>query len=201
MKPRSTASKLLALALLSMLLGACSGIQTDTAPIDRFKEGNYSTYSWRAPAIANSGQSNDPLYTLDPTLRSAVNNTLAGKGYRLVDEGGDFLIDYQFRATLSEGALSSSADQASERNPSADAEVVINRRANQALVDNAYALAGPRPMNNIVLQFSDAQSQSLVWAASMSKVVENLNQTDVEKMRTGIATAVRRIMLILPNAD
>ena len=37
-----------ALFFIAPLLVACTGIETNTTPVDRFAEGNYKTYSWRA---------------------------------------------------------------------------------------------------------------------------------------------------------
>ena len=89
------------LGLLALLAG-CSNVQVDTTPNDRFKEGNYQTYNWLGAPIKNTGGSVDPLYVIDPTLRAAVDKKLTSKGYRQVEEGGDFQIDYQFKASIAE---------------------------------------------------------------------------------------------------
>ncbi len=189
------------LFFIAPLLVACTGIETNTTPVDRFAEGNYKTYSWRAEQIENTGNSSDPLYTIAPTLRAAVDEELASKGYRYQHEGGDFLIHYQFKVGLSEGVPNAIANSANNRYDIPDAAVVVNRRTDQALVDNAYALSGPRETNNMLLQFSDRTTQSLVWATSMTKIVENVNEENTKKMRKSVNAAVRKVLRQLPSAN
>ena len=190
-----------ALFFIAPLLVACTGIETNTTPVDRFAKGNYKTYSWRAEQIENTGNSSDPLYTIAPTLRAAVDEELASKGYRYQHEGGDFLIHYQFKVGLSEGVPNAIANSANNRYDIPDAAVVVNRRTDQALVDNAYALSGPRETNNMLLQFSDRTTQSLVWATSMTKIVENVNEENTKKMRKSVNAAVRKVLRQLPSAN
>jgi len=182
------------------LVAACTGVQVDSASADKFKEGNYRSYSWLGAPVENTGGSHDPLYVIDPALRAAVDKELASKGYRQVASGGDFNIDYQFKASLADGELSSTARESDNVYPYADAPAMVNRRTDQALVDNAYALSGPREMNSILLRFSDGQDQGLVWAGAMSKLVENLNHENSKKMVQGINTAVRRVLQSIPTA-
>ena len=189
------------LFFIAPLLVACTGIETNTTPVDRFAKGNYKTYSWRAEQIENTGNSSDPLYTIAPTLRAAVDEELGSKGYRYQHEGGDFLIHYQFKVGLSEGVPNAIANSANNRYDIPDAAVVVNRRTDQALVDNAYALSGPRETNNMLLQFSDRTTQSLVWATSMTKIVENVNEENTKKMRKSVNAAVRKVLRQLPSAN
>lgn len=190
-----------ALALLVGLLSGCIGVEVNTAPTDRFEEAGYKSYSWRAAPLGDIEGNDDPLYMVDPALRKAVDSRLAEKGYQRRDSGGDFLIDYIFKASLADGALSSTADIADNRYPVPDPDFLVNRRANQALVDNAYALSGPREMNSVLIQFSDGETQGLIWAASISRMVENLNRDNVEQMRKGLNKAVNRALQPLPPAN
>ena len=188
-------------ALAIVGLSGCSGVQIDSAPVERFAEGNYQTYSWRVAAIENTDDSKDFMYVVDPTIRSAVNKELQSKGYRMVDAKGDFVIDYQFKTSLSDGALSSTALMSDNRYPIPNTEAVINRRTDQALVDNAYALSGPRQVNSVLITFSDGADQGLVWAASMSKIVEDVNQQDPKDMAKSVNSAVSRTFGKLPKAQ
>ena len=120
--------------LLLFLLAGCSGVQVDTTDGERFKAGGYQTYSWLGAAIENTGNSTDPLYVIDPTLRAAVDSKLAAKGYQKVDSGGDFQVLYQFKESISEGALNSTATDANNQDiPVSSQDLLINRRADQAL--------------------------------------------------------------------
>lgn len=185
----------------SLALSGCSSVQVDTTPNDRFEAGNYVTYNWLAAALDASGVATDPLYALDPTLRASVDQKLASKGYQRVDRGGDFQVIYQFKASISEGALSSAAtDAANQDNPISSQDLVINRRPDQALIDNAYALSGPREVTSILLTFTDGSTQSPVWAAGMSKVVDYAN-FDAKRMSASVDKAVNRALGRLPKAN
>ena len=202
MTVRSVNFYLLITGLLALLtLGGCSNVQVDTTPNDRFEAGNYTTYHWQAAALDPSGAASDPLYALDPTLRASVDNKLASKGYQRVDAGGDFQVIYQFKASISDGALGMAATDANSQDiPVSSQDLVINRRADQALIDNAYALSGPREITSILLTFTDGSSQNPVWAAGMSKVVDHAN-FDAKRMTASIDKAVNRALGRLPKAN
>ena len=180
-------------------LGLAS-VQVDTTDTAEFKAGNYKTYSWMGAPIDNSAGSTDPLYVLDPTLRSAVDTKLASKGYRYVKTGGDFVIEYQFKDTLVAGSLNSTAAEADNLYPAPSNQAVINRRPDQALVDNAYALSGPKEVNSILIRFSDGETLTMVWAAGVGKVVDKL-YFDADDLRKTINTAVDRALGRLPSAS
>ena len=180
-------------------LVGCASVQVDTMDTTAFKNGNYKTYSWMGAPIDNSAGSTDPLYVLDPALRSAVDAKLASKGYRYVDSGGDFVIDYQFKDTLVAGSLNSTAAEADNRYPAPTNQAVINRRPDQALVDNAYALSGPKELNSILIRFSDGENLTMVWAAGVSKVIDKL-YFDADDLRNTINVAVDRALGRLPSA-
>ncbi len=180
-------------------LVGCASVQVDTTDTTAFKNGNYKTYSWMGAPIDNSAGSTDPLYVLDPALRSAVDAKLASKGYRYVDSGGDFVIDYQFKDTLVAGSLNSTAAEADNRYPAPTNQAVINRRPDQALVDNAYALSGPKELNSILIRFSDGENLTMVWAAGVSKVFDKL-YFYADDLRKTINVAVDRALGRLPSA-
>ena len=182
------------------IVTSCSGIQTDTTPVDRFAAANYRSFSWRVAPFAQRLGGDDSLAALEPTLRSSISKALADKGYSELKEGGDFLISLQIEVRLSEGALSSSASKANNEFPAPNPNVVVNRRTDQALVDNAYALAGPREVSSILLAFSDGESQNLVWEGSISKVIENMNRQNSDPTRKAIGAAVSRVLRVIPNA-
>jgi len=185
--------------LFTWLVG-CASIHVDTMDTAAFKESNYKSYSWMGAPIDNSAGSTDPLYVLDPALRSAVDAKLANKGYRYVESGGDFVIDYQFKDTLVAGSLNSTAAEADNRYPAPTNQAVINRRPDQALVDNAYALSGPKELNSILIRFSDGETLTMVWAAGVSKVVDKL-YFDADDLEKTIKVAVDRALGRLPSAS
>lgn len=180
--------------LFTGLLSACSGVQIERAPTDRFNNAGYSSYSWRDLPIENTGKSDDPLYNIGPSLRAVVDESLADKGYTLKASGGDFVIHFEFRTALTDSAPSEKTSNIPIP------QVVINRGTDQAMVDNAYALNGVREMNSILLNFEDQQNRALVWAVSMSKIVENLNRNDPARMRRALGQSVERAFRPLADA-
>lgn len=175
----------------AMLAGCTGGVQTDPADTERFAAGGYQTYAWRRPALPVKGSGADSIYRLDPVLRAAVDETLAGKGYRRVDDNPDFLVDYVAAMGLVDGAVSQSADNVSYR-PAA----VPNRNVDQASIDNAYALGAVRETANIAIILFDAVAEDAVWNVRISKIIEDRNRVNTDLARR----AIRQGLRTLPDA-
>ncbi|MHA7815945.1 MAG: DUF4136 domain-containing protein [Pseudohaliea sp.] len=186
---RALTTLLLTTLLLSTLLAGCTaGIQTDPADTAGFAAGNYQTYAWRRPALPVKGSGADSIYRLDPVLRAAVDETLAGKGYRRVADNPDFLVDYVAATGLVDGAVSRSADNVSYR-PAA----VPNRNVDQASIDNAYALGAVRETANIAVILFDAATEDAVWNVRISKIIEDRNRVNEDLARRAIRQGLRAL--------
>jgi uncharacterized membrane protein YfcA len=179
-----------ALGLLSMGLLACTTMQVDTMPTDRFAAKGYDSFSWKSDIPTGMSGSLDGFYQLSSTIRDAVMSELDKKGYRYEESGGDFVVSYELRAALEEGTAEPAPDFSATT-------AVINRNPDQAIVDNTYALSGPREIASLVLLFEDGINLAPTWSASVSQVVENRNQPDLEKVRRklerGLAKAFRQL--------
>lgn len=198
---KAKAIKVLVVSLLLPLLTACAGVEVDTTPYDRFTAGNYSTYSWRiAPTSDGKPGSSNSIAVINPALRATINTALSEKGYREVGEGGEFVIAYQFKARLADGALSSASRASDNQYPYQQTGAILNREPDQALIDNAYALGGPRKMNSIVIRFYDGQSEQPVWAMAISKMVEDVNRETDNFVVEDVKNAVIRGLNKLPTA-
>lgn len=183
-------------ALMLTLVTACSGIETRPAPLDTFAAGGYKYYSWRSEPLPNDPRSQDPMYIIDPILRSAVNTELGKKGYVLDKEKAQFSVDYIYASGLRMGERSSEA-----YNITPYPSVNPNRQVNQAVVDNAYALGGVKETSNIALQFNDTTSKKEVWHVIITKIVENVNNVDNKKdIRRGVEKGVEEALSSLPPA-
>ena len=90
----------LATPLLTLALAACSGIETRPAPIDTFAAAGYSYYDWRSDPLPGSGDSQDPMYIIDPILRSEVDANLSKKGYVRDRDRAQFTVDYVYASGL-----------------------------------------------------------------------------------------------------
>ena len=62
-------------------------------------------------------------------------------------------------------------------------------QVNQAVVDNAYALAGVKETSNIALQFNDVTTKREVWQVFITKIVDNVNKIDMKVMKDSVITS------------
>ena len=77
---------------------------------------------------------------------------------------------------------------------------VINRSPDPAIINNAYALSGPREVASLMLSFEDGDNLAAVWSANISQVVENRNQPNLEKIRRKLEPGIARALRVLPDA-
>jgi hypothetical protein len=182
-----------ALILLSMGLLGCTTMQVDTMSADRFKAKGYDSFSWKSEIPTGMSGSLDGFYQLSSTIRAVVMSELDKKGYRYEESGGDFVISYELRAALEGGVTEAAPDFGATTS-------VINRNPDQAIVDNTYALSGPREIASLVLLFEDGVNLAPTWSASVSQVVENRNQPDLEKVRRKLQRGLAKAFRPLPDA-
>ena len=172
-----------ALALCVTFMG-CTTMQVDTAPSKRFADKGYQTFSWRTEVPRGVPQSMESLYRLSATVQEVVAEALEKKGYRFEPSGGDFLVSYAFGARLEGG----------------QEPVTPGLGPSGAVMDNAYALSGPREVANLMLSFEDGDNLASVWSASISQVVENQNQPDLAKVQRKLKSGVTKALRVLPDA-
>ena len=182
-----------ALILLSMGLLGCTTMQVDTMSADRFKAKGYDSFSWKSEIPTGMSGSLDGFYQLSSTIRAVVMSELDKKGYRYEESGGDFVISYELRAALEGGVTEAAPDFGTTTS-------VIHRNPDQAIVDNTYALSGPREIASLVLLFEDGVNLAPTWSASVSQVVENRNQPDLEKVRRKLQRGLAKAFRPLPDA-
>ncbi len=183
-------------AFLMLALSACSGVETHSGEVDTFTAGNYKYYSWRSEPMANTANSMDTMYRLDPLLRGAINQTLQAKGYRLSKKQAQFTVDYIFVEGVRDGVVGSEAD-----NLTTQPGVVPNRTLDQASIDNAYALGALKETRNIGIQFNDVETQKEVWRVTITKLVNDVNATKTPNSHHAINSVIDKSMRVLPNAQ
>ena len=183
-----TATTLLCIGTLG-----CTTMQVDTAPVDRFANKGFQTFSWRAAVPTGVPHSMETLNQLSTAVRKVLSASLKKKGYRYQASGGDFLVSYAFGARL-EGGVKSEV-----LNP-APTSSVINRSPDPAIINNAYALSGPREVASLMLSFEDGDNLATVWSANISQVVENRNQPNLGKIRRKLEPGIARALRVLPDA-
>ena len=185
----------LATLVITLLVVACSGIETRPAPTEEFAAGNYKYYKWRSEPLQNTANSQDPWYIMDPILRKELDADLAKKGYVLNVERAQFTVDYLYASGLRMGERSAEAS-----NLTPYPSVNPNRQINQAVVDNAYALGGVKETSNIALQFNDASTKKEVWHVIITKIVEDVNKVDVKEMKATLRKGLSEALRTLPRA-
>lgn len=184
--------RLLLPALLAVtLLAACSGVETIPDDTGAFAAKGYSRYAWRSEPLTQ-GRARDRLAEADPIIRSSVDERLAELGYTRVDqERAEFLVEYIAGASINAGRIPTTASNVTPY-PSAQ----INRQADGATVDNAYALGGMKEMGNLLLVFVEPTATELLWRVRISKVIEDANRMNEQAVRR----AVRQGLATLPEA-
>ena len=182
-----------AITLLCIGILGCNTTQVDTAPANRFASKGYQTFSWRAEVPTGVPQSMETLYELSTTVREVLSASLQKKRYRYQASGGDFLVSYAFGARLEGGT------DPGMPNPTPTSSV-INRIPDPAVMDNAYALSGPRAVASLMLSFEDGHSLASVWSAKISQVVENQNQPDLHRVHRKLESGIARALRVLPDA-
>ncbi len=183
-------------AVLALALSACSGVETHPEATDTFAAGNYHYYSWRSKALVNSTNSRDPIYTLDPVLREAIDTKLQNKGYVLDPERAQFSVDYLFAEGVRDGVKGEAASNLTTR-----PGIVPDRNIDQASIDNAYALGGLKETRNIGIQFNDVGRKEEVWWVLITKLVDDTNIAQDSHLSKTIHAAVNQGMRSLPNAQ
>ena len=183
--------------LLSLALAACSSIEIRPGDTAAFAAGEYSYYRWRSEPLVNTTQSEDVLYLMDPIVRREVDAALAKLGYVLNPDQAQFSVDYLQAMGLRQGVSSQDANNGIDPIPSARP----GRQINQAMVDNANALAGVQTTNNIAIQFNDTSSQQEVWRVIITKIVNDSNAVNVSELERNINKAIRQAFKPLPAAN
>ena len=181
-----------AIGVLCITVAGCATMEVDTASPKRFANKNYQTFSWRSEVPTGVPQSMQRLYTLSTTVREVVADALEKKRYRYEASGGDFLVSYAFGSRLEGG----DEPVTPSLGPSSS---VINRNPDGAVMDNAYALSGPREVASVMLTFEGGANLATVWTAQISQIVENQNQEDLDKVQRRLERGVARALRVLPD--
>lgn len=152
-------------AVLSMLLSGCGGIEVETHPAADFAPANYRALAWASPPL--DARSGDDLRALERSVRKAVGKGLAARGYTLAAAGADpdLLIDYRWSRRIEPrgaGAVSPGDEMARmvDMDPTPAGGGAIHRHP---VVDVAERIA-------LHVSLRDAATRRLVWWGSAETV-------------------------------
>lgn len=182
-----------ATGILCITLVSCATMEIDTISSTRFAAKNYQTFSWRSEVPTAGPQSMASLYRLSTAIREVVAEALRKKGYRYEASGGDFLVSYSFGTRIEGG-------EEPVKTAVNTGSAVINRKTDGAMMDNAYALSGPREVAILMLSFEDGSNLATVWSAGISQMVESQNQANLDKVQPVLETGVAKALRGLPDA-
>lgn len=173
-------------------LAACSGVDVQPGDTMAFEARQLTTYAWRNAPFTEPATRHDRLQTVDPVIRSAVNERMQELGYREVArENAGFLVDYVAAIGFNEGQLSRAASPITPYSTG-----TINRQMDGASVDNAYALSGVVETGNLLLVFLDAKTIDPLWQVRISSVIEDANRVN----ERALGNAVRQGLATVPEA-
>lgn len=178
--------------LITVLLGACSGLDISPASTETFAATSYTRYAWRSDPLAQASYGIDMLAAKSPSIRSGVEEKMAELGYRRVDRSdAEFLIEYFAAPGLNEGQLSHGGSNDMLYGSS------VNRDIDGASASNALALSGPVDTGEMQLVFFDAATNNVLWRVQMSIVVEDPNRIDHDAVRRAVRKGVSALPPVL----
>jgi len=171
----------LAAGACAAIAAGCSTAAVKTTSPARFDASAYRTYAWGTPApvlVANEERERDAA-VLEWTIRSAIDRTLAAKGYQRIEVGDpDFLVDFGVR--LEE----KSADTFGEY-------IKYRDEGGQQGLGSAFVFGYEQ--GSLAIEVTDARSDARLWTGSERTVLDD--GQDVTKLED----AAGRILAAFPG--
>jgi Domain of unknown function (DUF4136) len=152
----------IAMILLASVASVAQQVKTDYDRNANFAQ--YKTYSW------SSVKTKDPL--LVDRIKSAVNSTLAARGFTQVDSGGDLSITAM--------------------------EITRNHQTLNTFYDGGFGgwrwggfgdattTTDTYKVGTLVVDLFDTQSRELVWRGSSSDTVSNKSDKNIKNLNNGV---------------
>lgn len=181
MHPARRRSRALVLALLAVAAAGCSTAAVKTKSAPAFDTSRYQRYQWGTPApvvIANEDRERDAA-VLEWTVRNAVDQQLAAKGYEQIVAGNpDFMVDFGIRLE--------------EKSTDTFGEYIAYRDAGgRQELGPAYVFGYEE--SSLAVEITDARSGTRLWRGTARTVLDD--GQDVLK----IESAVNGMMADFPS--
>lgn len=162
----------LVLAALVATVAGCATAAVKTKPSASFDASAYRTYEWATPApvvIADEERERDAA-VLEWTIRHAVDQQLAAKGYQRIEAGSpDFKVDFGVR--LEEKATDTFGEYIKYRDSGGKQEL-----------GPAYVFGYQE--SSVVLEITDARSGTRLWRGAARTVLDD--GQDVTKIEAAV---------------
>jgi hypothetical protein len=172
MRPVRRRTRALVLAVLALAGAGCSTAAVKTKSAPGFDTSRYQRYQWATPApvvIANEERERDAA-VLEWTVRNAVDQQLAAKGYEQIVAGNaDFMVDFGIR--LEEKSTDTFGEYIKYRDAGGKQEL-----------GPAYVFGYEE--SSVVLEITDARSGTRLWRGAARTVLDD--GQDVTKIEAAV---------------
>jgi hypothetical protein len=163
MKIHKTIMLSVAMMMLASVVSVAQQVKTDYDRSANFNQ--YKTYSW------DNVKTKDPL--LVDRIKSAVNSTLAAKGFTQVDSGGDLTIN-AMEITRNQQTLNTFYDGGFGR-------------WRWGGFGDATTTTETYKIGTLVVDLFDTQSKELVFRGSSSDTISNNSDKNIKNLNKGVA--------------
>jgi hypothetical protein len=180
-------------SLLIVLLSACSSIDVSQKAGGATDLSGYSTYRWNLPEFSNPEKVAERMVQLDTSMRSAVGEQMAQRGFKEVTGDADLVFDYR---------LVYSAEYFSETPPvdyqdygwiwSRDDSGKVERHRNKPDVEaNARV-----PKAELTLTTFSGDKSKILWSVKADTLVEH--KGDLPQLDRQIHKGVAKMYELFP---
>jgi hypothetical protein len=152
-------------AMIMLMTGASVAQQVKTDYDRQANFNQYRTYSW------SNVKTKDPL--LVDRIKNAVNSSLAVKGLKEVDSGGDISIN-AMEITSNQQTLNTFYDGGFGR-------------WHWGGFGNATTTTETYKVGTLVVDLFDTQSKALIWRGSASDTISNNSDKNIKNLNKGVA--------------
>ena len=179
------------LALCVTLLG-CTTMQVDTAPSKRFADKGYQTFSWRTEVPRGVRSPWRASIAGLPLFRRSLPRPLRKKATALNHQVATFSSAMPLARGWRRPGACHTRTPAQRRGDQPNARW---RGDGQCLCAKWAA-----EVASLMISFEDGDNLASVWSASISQVVENQNQPDLDKIQRKLKSGVTKAFRVLPDA-
>lgn len=176
----------------SLLMTACSSLKINERVAASAELNSAVTYSWKSKALSSKSSAGKSDASFDSNLRQAVDSVLAVKGYKLVSQNSDLIMDY--RITVVPGEMT--AEQ--YRNPGLTNQMGASGRIEFNQWGNIQAESEFYERGYLALT-AFAPSKPVIWWESVASKILESGESEKHRDRT-VRQVVGKMMQPFPNA-
>lgn len=180
------------LVSLAVFLSGCSGLKVNERVQASGELQQAVTYSWKSEPLKDKSSVDGGSTHFDSNLRQAVASNLSVKGYKLVSENADFVMDY--RITVVPGEMT--AEQ--YRNPGVTNQIGALGRIEFNDWGNTQAESEFYQRGYLALTAFAPSKPTIWWESVASKMIDE-GDSEEHRART-LRQVVAKMLKTFPNA-